>query len=60
MLFNRQVIVLANPATDITPQVITALNGKITQFAFDRERLDQAAVPPAARPAAAAPAPQRR
>lgn len=63
MLFNRQVIVLANPVTDITPTVITALNGKITQFAFDRERLDQAAVPPgAARPAAAAPAaaPQRR
>ena len=57
MLFNRQVIVLANPATDITPQVIAALNGKITQFAFDRERLDQAAAPPGARPAAAAPAP---
>jgi outer membrane protein len=26
---------------DITPQVVTALNAKITQFAFDRERLDQ-------------------
>lgn len=56
MLFNRQVIVLANPATDITPQVVTALNAKITQFAFDRERLDQAAPTAAARPAAAAPA----
>ncbi|MBL8556612.1 MAG: OmpH family outer membrane protein [Phenylobacterium sp.] len=60
MLFNRQVIVLANPATDITPQVVTALNAKITQFAFDRERLDQqgapAAAPRPAAPAAAAPA----
>ncbi|MBL8770163.1 MAG: OmpH family outer membrane protein [Phenylobacterium sp.] len=53
MLFNRQVIVLANPTTDITPQVVTALNGKITQFTFDRERLDQQATPGAARPAAA-------
>jgi outer membrane protein len=56
ILFNRQAVIVANPATDITPQVVTALNGKITQFAFDRERLDQAASPrPAAAPAAAAP-----
>ncbi|MCW5758394.1 MAG: OmpH family outer membrane protein [Phenylobacterium sp.] len=48
MLFNRQVIVLANPATDLTPQVVTALNAKITQFAFDRERLDQQGAPAAA------------
>lgn len=52
ILFNRQAVLLASPATDITPQVITGLNGKITQFTFDRERLDQGA----ARPAAAAPA----
>jgi outer membrane protein len=37
---------------DITPQVVTALNAKITQFTFDRERLDQAAAP------AGAPAPR--
>jgi outer membrane protein len=44
---------------DITTSVVTGLNAKITQFAFDRERLDQAAPAPA--PAAAAPAqPPRR
>jgi len=62
VLFNRNGIVLVNPASDLTPQVVTALNAKITQFAFDRERLDQAA-PTAARPAApaaAAPAAPRR
>ena len=41
ILFQRTAVVIANPAMDITPQVITALNAKITQFAFDRERLDQ-------------------
>jgi Skp family chaperone for outer membrane proteins len=63
MLVNRQVVVLANPSMDLTPQVVTALNSKITQFAFERERLDQAATAPRpAAPAAAAPAatPQRR
>jgi len=53
VLINRNSIILGNPASDITPAVVTALNGKITQFAFDRERLDQQASP---RPAAAAPA----
>lgn len=43
VLFQRTAVVIANPAMDITPQVITALNAKITQFAFDRERLDQGA-----------------
>lgn len=41
LLLQRTAVVIANPAMDITPQVITALNAKITQFAFDRERLDQ-------------------
>lgn len=55
ILINRNSIILGNPASDITPAVVTALNAKITQFTFDRERLDQAARPTAA-PAAAAPA----
>lgn len=54
MLLNRDAIVLANPAMDISQPVVTALNGKITQFNFDRERLDTAATP------AAAPAAPRR
>jgi Skp family chaperone for outer membrane proteins len=65
MLVNREALTLdlANPAMDITPQVVTALNAKITQFTFDRERLDQAAPGPAAprpaAPAAPAAAPRR-
>ncbi|MEO8115239.1 MAG: OmpH family outer membrane protein [Phenylobacterium sp.] len=49
LLLQRNALVIANPAMDITPAVVTALNAKITQFAFDRERLDQAATsaPPA-------------
>ncbi|MFM8820481.1 MAG: OmpH family outer membrane protein [Phenylobacterium sp.] len=59
VLIQRDAVVLANPAMDITTSVITGLNAKITQFAFDRERLDQAA--PAPPPAAATPAqPARR
>jgi Skp family chaperone for outer membrane proteins len=48
-LLTRDALVLANPAMDITQTVVTALNGKITQFNFDRERLDQAAAPAAPR-----------
>src|SRR5438128_2036576 len=55
VLLQRNSIVIANPAMDITPSVITALNAKITQFAFDRERLDQG-VPGAAPARTAAPA----
>ena len=51
VLVNRNAVVLANPAMDITPQLVTALNAKITQFAFDRERLDQAAAPAQTAPA---------
>jgi Skp family chaperone for outer membrane proteins len=40
VLVQRSAVVLANPAMDLTPQVVTALNAKVTQFAFDRERLD--------------------
>jgi outer membrane protein len=46
-----------NPAMDLTPAVISGLNGKIQTLSFDREHLDQqvaAAEPvPAAQPAAA-------
>ncbi|MDB5424947.1 MAG: hypothetical protein JWQ29_2363 [Phenylobacterium sp.] len=56
VLLQRTAVVIANPAMDITPQVVTALNAKITQFAFDRERLDQqASTPQVQRPAAAPP-----
>jgi outer membrane protein len=52
LLLNGAAVTLANPAMDLTPSVVTALNAKITQFAFDREKLDQApatAAQPAAR-----------
>lgn len=51
LLINRESVVLSNPAMDISQEVVTALNAKITQFTFDRERLDQAAAAPAAAPA---------
>ena len=43
LLLNRDALLLANPQMDIAPALVTALNGKNTQFAFDRERLDQQA-----------------
>lgn len=56
LLVQRTAVVIANPAMDITPLVVTALNGKITQFAFDRERLDaQTGAPQVSRPSSAAP-----
>jgi len=48
LLLTRDAVVMANPAMDISGPVVTALNAKITTFAFDRERLDQAS--PAAAP----------
>ncbi|MGZ5987007.1 MAG: OmpH family outer membrane protein [Caulobacteraceae bacterium] len=61
-LLNRNAVLLANPASDITPAVLTALNAKITQFAFDREHLDgpqAAAAPGGAPPIVQTPAPAR-
>jgi outer membrane protein len=57
---DRSSVIMVNPAMDLSPAVVTALNGKLTQFAFERTRLDQpqagAAPPvtqvPAQRPAA--------
>ncbi|WP_091739666.1 OmpH family outer membrane protein [Phenylobacterium immobile] len=46
ILLQREAVLMANPASDITPAVVTALNAKITQFTFDRERLDGAAAAP--------------
>lgn len=43
LLFQRDALVLASPAMDITQLVVTGLNAKITQFNFDRQRLDQPA-----------------
>ena len=43
LLLQRDALVIANPAMDISPAMTTALNAKITQFVFDRERLDQPA-----------------
>ena len=40
LLLERAAVVLANPAMDVTPQVIAALNARIQTFTFDRERLD--------------------
>lgn len=54
MLLRREALLTMNPAMDITPALITALNAKITQFAFDRERLD---TPTPAAAAAGGPAP---
>ena len=57
IVLERSSVVLVNPAMDITQGVITALNGKITQFAFDRARLDQ---PASAAPPVAQTPPQRK
>lgn len=40
LLLDRTAVLLGAPAMDITPAVVTALNAKLTQFTFDRERLD--------------------
>lgn len=45
VLLNRDAVLFANPQMDLTPGVVTALNGKLTQFTVTRERLDQAAAP---------------
>lgn len=51
LLIRKESAPLGNPSMDISQALVTGLNGKIQQFAFDRERLDQ----PAAAPAAATP-----
>jgi outer membrane protein len=59
ILLDRSAVIMVNPGMDITPAVATALNGKITQFSFDRVRLDQAlasAAPPVTQTPPATPA----
>lgn len=46
ILIDRTSVVMVNPAMDLTPTVVSALNAKLTQFAFDRTHLDQAASAP--------------
>jgi len=50
LLFQRDALVIANPTMDLTSAVVAGLNAKITQFNFDRERLDQPAPAAAATP----------
>ncbi|MGZ3376316.1 MAG: OmpH family outer membrane protein [Phenylobacterium sp.] len=52
ILLQRNAVIVGNPAMDITQAVVTGIDGKITTFAFDRERLDQ---PGVATPAGGAP-----
>jgi len=51
LLLNGQAVTWANPSMDLTDAVVAQLNTKLTQFAFDRERLDQAAAGGQAAPA---------
>ena len=41
MLVDRESVLLANPAMDITDSVVAALDARIKTLTFDRERLDQ-------------------
>jgi outer membrane protein len=47
VLIDKGSVMLANPDMDLTPAAITALNGKLQQFPFDREHLDTGAAPAA-------------
>ena len=40
VLLDANSVLAANAAMDMTPSVVTALNGKLTQFDFEREHLD--------------------
>ncbi|ALL15265.1 OmpH family outer membrane protein [Caulobacter henricii] len=43
ILVDRESVLLANPAMDITDAVVVALDARIKTLTFDRERLDQPA-----------------
>lgn len=40
VLLNKDAVMIANPEMDLTTQAVAGLNGRIQQFAFDREHLD--------------------
>jgi outer membrane protein len=42
LLLDANAVMLTNPAMDITEAAVVKLNAKITQFAFERERLEPA------------------
>ncbi len=44
-LLDKGSVMMANPDMDLTGSAVAALNGKIQQFAFDREHLDSAPAP---------------
>ncbi|HZZ67257.1 MAG TPA: OmpH family outer membrane protein [Phenylobacterium sp.] len=44
ILLQRNAVIIGNPAMDLTQTVVTGIDGKFTQFAFDREHLDQPGV----------------
>lgn len=45
LLLDANAVMLGNPAMDITDAAVVKLNAKITQFAFERERLEPAPAP---------------
>ncbi|HEX4741873.1 MAG TPA: OmpH family outer membrane protein [Caulobacteraceae bacterium] len=47
ILINRNAVLIGNPDMDLTSAAVTQLNGKLQQFAFDREHLDTAPAPAA-------------
>ncbi len=49
VLLDKGSTMMTNPEMDITPQAVTSLNAKITQFPFDREHLDTGAAAAPAR-----------
>jgi outer membrane protein len=40
VVFDGNAIMVANNEMDVTPGVMTALNGKVSQFTFERERIE--------------------
>lgn len=51
LLLDGNAVLGSNPAMNITPDVVRLLDAKITQFPFDRERLEQPAAAPTPAPA---------
>ena len=45
ILVNKDSVMIANPQMDLTSEAVAGLNGRIQQFAFEREHLE--AAPPA-------------